>query len=148
MKKETESGESLGVQGWPELHSISHQDHIARGRTIREVGRERKRALSHIVSVEADAAENSFRMSLMIKASRPWSLRAKGPGVQSELKELAKPSYKRLLQTDSSTFTAWVSSFCWNLVCVSACTWHSHLQWSRTYLQKYFSTNNRKMAAC
>lgn len=42
MKKETESGESLGVQSWPELHSISHQDHIARGRTIREVGRERE----------------------------------------------------------------------------------------------------------
>lgn len=76
MKKETESGESLGVQSRPELHSISHQDHIARGLTIREVGRERgrwrkgrerKRALSHVVSVEADAAENSFGMSLMIK---------------------------------------------------------------------------------
>lgn len=107
-------------------------------------GREKGREHSHMLSLwklmQLKRASGCHSW-----ASRPWSLRAKGPGVQSELRELTKPSYKRLLQTDSSTFTAWVSSFCWNLGCVSACTWRSHFRWPRTYLQKYFSTNNRKM---
>lgn len=155
LKKETKSGESLGVQSRPELHSISYQDHIARGPTIREVGRERgrwgrgERKEENTLTCCLCGSWCSWKQLPDVthdKASRPWSLRAKGPGVQSELKELAKPSYKRLLQTDSSTFTAWVFSFCWNLVCESTCTRRSHLRWSRTYLQKYFSTNNRKMA--